>query len=50
MLYFPNTLPGFVKLLIDFHDVYRRKCKSIYPWAQEAIAVSHTIRKFLYQK
>ena len=34
MLYLSNTLPGFVKMLIDFHDDYRRKCKNIYPCCQ----------------
>ena len=32
ILHFPNTLPAYVKLLIDFHNNYRRKCKNIYPW------------------
>ena len=32
MLYFPNTLPSFAKMLIGFHDIYRRICKNIYPW------------------
>ena len=32
MLYFPNTLPAFAKMLIGFHDIYRRMWKNIYPW------------------
>ena len=32
MSHFPNTLPAFVKLLIDFPDNYRRKCNNIDPW------------------
>ena len=31
MLYFPNTLPSFAKMLIGFHDIYRRMWKNIYP-------------------
>ena len=30
-----DATSGFVKLLIDFHDNYRRKCKNIYPWSRQ---------------
>ena len=31
MLYFPNTLPAFAKMIIGFHNIYRRMWKNIYP-------------------
>ena len=35
MLYFPNTLPSFAKMLIGFRDIYRRMWKNIYPCSSE---------------
>ena len=32
MLHFLNTLPSFAKMLIGFHDIYRRMWKNIDPW------------------
>ena len=34
MLYFPNTLPSFAKMLIGFHDIYWRMWKNIDPWVK----------------
>ena len=34
MLYFPNTLPSFSKMLIGFQNIYRRMWKNIYPCTQ----------------
>ena len=31
-MYYPNTLTSFAKMLIGFHDIYRRMLKNIYPW------------------
>ena len=31
MTYFPNILPGFVKLLIDFHDVSSAEVQEYLP-------------------
>ena len=36
-MYFPNTLPSFAKMLIGFHDIYRRMCKNIYPCLTDAL-------------
>ena len=31
-LFYPNTLPSLAKMLIGFHDIYRRMWKNIDPW------------------
>ena len=35
MLYFPNTLPSFAKMLIGFHTIYRHMWQNIYPSSTE---------------
>ena len=34
MTYFPNILPGFVKLLIDFHDVSSAEVQEYLPLSE----------------
>ena len=50
MLYFPNTLPSFAKMLIGFHNIYRRMLQNIYPSSTEIreepkSIISITLRK-----
>ena len=34
-LWLANTLPEIKEILISFFDIYRRKCKKIYPWEDQ---------------
>ena len=35
-LWLANNLPEIKEILISFLDIYRRKCKKIYPWLDKA--------------